>query len=71
MKNRIREVEERARTFRLVSSGTQDSLAGMKEQEKWLVASVKEIEGAVGAALEIAETALRTHTCAAFLLDLR
>ncbi len=68
VQNRVREVEERARTFRLVSSGTQDSFSGMKEQEKWLVASVKEIEGAVGAALEIAETALRTHTCAAFLL---
>ncbi|MGA9520798.1 MAG: sensor domain-containing diguanylate cyclase [Myxococcaceae bacterium] len=68
VQNRIREVEERARTFRLVSSGTQDSFPGIKEQEKWLVASVKEIEGAVGAALEIAETALHTHSCAAFLL---
>ncbi|MFL5318020.1 MAG: diguanylate cyclase [Myxococcaceae bacterium] len=68
VKNRIKEVEERARTFRLVSSGTQDSIPGMKDQEKWLVASVKEIEGAVGAALEIAEMSLRTHTCAAFLL---
>ena len=70
MQKRIKEVEERARTFRLVNSGTQDSFSGMKEQEKWLVASVKEIEGAVGAALEIAEMALRTHTCAAFLLTL-
>ncbi len=68
VEKRIREVEERARTFRLVSSGTQDSFPGVKDQEKWLVASVKEIEGAVGSALEIAETALRTHTCAAFLL---
>ncbi|MBX5482054.1 MAG: diguanylate cyclase [Myxococcaceae bacterium] len=68
VKNRIKEVEERARTFRLVSSGTHDSFPGIQDQEKWLVASVKEIEGAVGAALEIAETALRTHTCAAFLL---
>ncbi len=67
--NRIREVEERARTFRLVSSGTQDSVPGLKDQEKWLVASVKEIEGAVGAALEIAQTALGTHTCATFLIS--
>ncbi len=65
---RIREVEERARTFRLVSAGTQDSVPGVKDQEKWLLASVKEIEGAVGSALEIAETALLSHTCAAFLL---
>ncbi|MGQ0507007.1 MAG: GAF domain-containing protein, partial [Myxococcaceae bacterium] len=69
VKNRIKEVEERARTFRLVHSGTQDSSPGLKDQEKWLVASVKEIEGAVGAALEIAEIALGTHTCAAFLLS--
>ena len=68
MKNRLREVEERARTFRLVSSGTQESFPGVKDQEKWLLAAVKEIEGAVGTALEIGELALRTHTCAAFLL---
>jgi diguanylate cyclase (GGDEF)-like protein len=64
---RIQEVEERARTFRLVHSGTQDT-SDVKDQEKWLLASVKEIEGAVGAALEIAELSLRTHSCAAFLL---
>ncbi|NMO20500.1 diguanylate cyclase [Pyxidicoccus fallax] len=68
VQKRIREVEERARTFRLVSSGTQDSFSGMSSDEKWLVASVKEVEGAVQAALEIAETGLRTYTCAAFLL---
>jgi two-component system, cell cycle response regulator len=65
---KIRELEDRARTFRLVSSGSRDSSPNLKDHEKWLVASVKEIEGAVGAALEIAELALRTHSCAAFLL---
>lgn len=65
---RLKEVEERARTFRLVSSGAHDNLPDEKDEEKWVLASVKEIEGAVGAALEIAETALKTHTCAAFLL---
>src|SRR5919197_3229808 len=69
VQNRIREVEERARTFRLVNSGAQESSpAGERDQEKWLVAAVKEIEGAVGASLEIVDTALRTHTCAVFLL---
>lgn len=68
VRNRIKEVEERARTFRLVHSGTHDSFKGVADQEKWLVASVKEIEGAVGAALEIVETALKTYTCGAFLL---
>jgi diguanylate cyclase (GGDEF)-like protein len=68
VKKRIREVEERARTFRLVNAGAQDSVPGVQEQEKWLMASVKEIEGAVGASLEVAALALKTHTCAAFLL---
>ena len=69
VRNRIREAEERARTFRLASSGTQDSFSGIEEQEKWLLASIKEIEGAVGACLELAETALKTQTAAAFLLN--
>ena len=68
VEKRIKEVEERARTFRLVSSGSHDNPPDVKDEEKWLLASVKEIEGAVGAALEIAEMALHTHTCAAFLL---
>ncbi|WNG47287.1 diguanylate cyclase [Archangium minus] len=68
VEKRIKEVEERARTFRLVSSGSHDSPPDGKDEEKWLLASVKEVEGAVSAALEIAETALKTHTCAAFLL---
>ncbi len=68
VKNRLKEVEERARTFRLVSSGSQDSNPSIKDHEKWLVASVKEIEGALGSALEIGEQALKAHTCAVFLL---
>ena len=43
-------------------------LPGVKDQEKWLVAAVKEIEGAAGSALEVAETSLSTHTVAVFLL---
>lgn len=68
VKNKIKDIEERARTFRLVSSGANDSLPGVKDQEKWLVAAVKEIEGATGSALEVAETSLHTHTVAVFLL---
>ena len=68
VKNRLREVEERARSFRLANSGISEKVAGEKEQEKWLLASVKEIERAVGAALEIAELTLRTQSCAAYLL---
>jgi two-component system cell cycle response regulator len=61
---RIREVEERARAYRLVASGAE----GDEDRERWMLASVKEIEGAVGAAIEVAEIALKTHTCAAFVL---
>ena len=68
VKKRLQEVEERARTFRLVSSGTQDSFPGVKDHEKWLLAAVREIEGAVGSALELAEVALKTHTVGVFLL---
>jgi len=68
VKNRLREVEERARTFRLATSGSQDSSPSINDKEKWVLASVREIEGALGTALEIAEQALRTHTCAVFLL---
>jgi two-component system, cell cycle response regulator len=68
VKNKIKEIEERARTFRLVSSGTHDSMPGVKDQEKWLVAAVKEIEGATGIALELAELAMQAHTVAVFLL---
>ncbi|MBX7100941.1 MAG: sensor domain-containing diguanylate cyclase [Myxococcaceae bacterium] len=68
VKNRIAEVEERARTFRLVNAGTNDSLPGAGHDEKWLLASVKEIEGTLGNALEIAETALKTHSVGVFLL---
>ena len=68
VKRRIAEVEERARTFRLATSGSVDTREGIEEHEKWLLASVKEIEGAMGAALEIAEIALHSHTCAALLL---
>ena len=63
---RIREMEERARAYRLVASGSETE--GAEDRERWMVASVKEIEGAVGAALEVAEIALKTHTCAAFVL---
>jgi diguanylate cyclase (GGDEF)-like protein len=68
VKNRLREVEERARTFRLVNAGSQDSSPSIDDREKWLVASVREIEGALGTALEIGEQALKAHTCAVFLL---
>jgi two-component system, cell cycle response regulator len=68
VRNRLREVEEDARTFRLVASGTSDGLDAAGAQEKWLLASVQEVEGAVGAVLDVAELAIEAHTRAVFLL---
>ncbi len=69
VRNRLREVEEDARTFRLVDSGSAQRAEGTAAQEKWLLASVQQVEGAVGAVLDVAELAIKSHTCAAFLLD--
>jgi diguanylate cyclase (GGDEF)-like protein len=66
VKARIREVEERARTYRLASAGSSEPAPDSGSQ--WMLAAVKQVEGAVGSVLEIGELALRTHTCAAFLL---
>ena len=67
VKKRIREVEERARTYRLATAGSGDAPAD--EGEQWLLASVKEVEGALGSVLEMGELAVRSHTCAVFLLQ--
>jgi diguanylate cyclase (GGDEF)-like protein len=66
VERRIEQMEERARAYRLTSSGTQAD--GAEEKVRWVQASVREIEGALGAAIGVAEIALKTHTCAAFLL---
>jgi two-component system cell cycle response regulator len=63
---RMRELEERARAYRLVAAGSQ---AGEADENRWMQASVQEVENAVGSALEIAELALDTHTSAAFMLS--
>ncbi|HET9035358.1 MAG TPA: diguanylate cyclase, partial [Myxococcaceae bacterium] len=66
VKARIKEVEERARTYRLASAGSAEPAPDSGSQ--WMLAAVKQVEGAVGSVLEIGELGLRTHTCAAFLL---
>jgi diguanylate cyclase (GGDEF)-like protein len=69
LKRRLTEVEERARAYRLVNAGGQEGEASPEEREKWMVAAVKEVDVAVSSALEVAEIALNTHTCAVFLLS--
>jgi diguanylate cyclase (GGDEF)-like protein len=63
---RLREIEERAREFRrLAPAGGGE--AGERER-RWSEAAVVEIEAAVRGAVDVAEAALRSHTCAVLLL---
>ena len=65
---RLREIEERAREFRLLSPVGSDE--DPEEQERrWKEASVFEVETALRGALEVAEVALEAHTCAVFVLS--
>jgi diguanylate cyclase (GGDEF)-like protein len=62
---RMRELEERAREFRLLAPAAGE---GADRDRLWTEAAVLEVEAAVRGAVEVAEVALRTHTCAVFLL---
>lgn len=66
-RERRRQLAERARQYRLglAAGGDEEPVDG----EQWITAAVKEVEEAVGNALEVAECALRTHTVAVFLLS--
>jgi diguanylate cyclase (GGDEF)-like protein len=66
---RVRQIEEWAREYRLIASGSEGVDPSPEGQARWMAAAVKEVEQAVGAALEVAECALRTHSCAVFLLS--
>jgi len=67
VERRMREIDERAREFRLLSPA---GAAGAAERERlWTEAAVVEVEAAVRGSLEVAEAALRSHTCAVFLLS--
>jgi diguanylate cyclase (GGDEF)-like protein len=65
---RLAQIEQRAREFRLLTPGSGGGDAGERARRA-TEASVVEIEAAVRGALEVAEVALRTHTCAVFLLS--
>ncbi|MHB8417106.1 MAG: sensor domain-containing diguanylate cyclase [Myxococcales bacterium] len=66
---RLRQFEERAREYRLIAAGTEESERTPEGEARWVAAAVNEVERAVASALEIAESALRSHTCAIFLLS--
>jgi two-component system, cell cycle response regulator len=68
---RMRQITERARELRwLAPAGGAASGGDLAARERgWSAAAVVEVEGAVRGALEIAELALRSHTCAVFVLS--
>ncbi len=61
---RRRELDERAREFRLLSPE-----GGEHDESRWAEGAVVELEAAVRGVVEVAEQALRSHTCAVFLLS--
>ncbi len=65
---RLEEIDRRAREYRLLDPGESGGDAGERSRRS-TEASVVEIEAAVRGALEVAEVALRSHTCAVFLLS--
>ncbi|MEI7703374.1 MAG: sensor domain-containing diguanylate cyclase [Deltaproteobacteria bacterium] len=66
---RLREVDERAREIRLLSPRAADREgAGETEQVRVRAAAVQ-VEAAMSGVMEVAEAALRSHTCALFLLS--
>ncbi len=68
VERRVREIEERAREFRLLAPGAGGGEASGERARRMAEASVLEIESAVRGTLEVAEAALRSHTAAVFLL---
>ncbi|HET8732723.1 MAG TPA: diguanylate cyclase, partial [Anaeromyxobacteraceae bacterium] len=68
---RLRELDERAREIRMLSPrGTGGEPPGAEPREllRGRAAAVQ-VEAAMGGALDVAEAALRSHTCALFLLS--
>jgi len=69
VERRLREIDERARELRLLAPGAGDAGG---EEDRTLQrgrAAVVEVEAAFRGALEVAEVALKSHTCALFLLS--
>ncbi|WP_242361144.1 MULTISPECIES: diguanylate cyclase [Anaeromyxobacter] len=67
VERRVKELEQRAREFRLTASGT--AAPAVDGDGRWTAASVLEVENAMRGALEVAEVALRSRTCAVYLVD--
>ncbi len=68
IQRRLADIDSLAREFRLLQPGSGDA-PSPEQRQRLTEAAVVEVEAAVRGALEIAEVALRTHTCAVFLLS--
>jgi len=68
IERRLAEIDRCAREFRLLQPGSGEA-PPPDQQRRLTEAAVVEIEAAVRGALEVVEVALRTHTCAVFLLS--
>jgi two-component system, cell cycle response regulator len=66
---RLKELERSARQFRLRAAGADGAGDPSELERRWTEGAVAEIEAAVGGALEVAEAALRSHTCALYWLS--
>lgn len=69
VERRLREIDERARELRLLAPGGKDARDDEERALQRGRAAVVEVEAAFRGALEVAEVALRSHTCALFLLS--
>jgi two-component system cell cycle response regulator len=68
VERRLREIAERAQELRLLSPGAGPEADGAERERRWTTSAVVEVEAAVRGVLEVAAVALRSHTCAVFML---
>ncbi|HVP65874.1 MAG TPA: diguanylate cyclase [Anaeromyxobacteraceae bacterium] len=69
VERRLREIDERARELRLLAPGAHGPADDAERARERGRAAVVEVEAAFRGALEVAEVALASHTCALFLLS--
>jgi diguanylate cyclase (GGDEF)-like protein len=68
VQRRLREIDERAREYRLLAPAAGAGADPEERGRRLTEAAVVEVEAAVRGTLEVVEAALRSHTCAVFLL---
>jgi diguanylate cyclase (GGDEF)-like protein len=66
---RMKEIAARAEELRLLAPGAGPGGDPVERERRWTEAAVIEVEAAVRGALEVAGLALRSHTCAVFMLS--